>query len=190
MDVKKSLTAFAGIAALTIALPMTISAADMLLLIPDTPGSSRLVAGGIDVLSYSHGASNTPVIGTGGAGAGKVSLQDISITKTIDKSTPLLYKACASGKHFANVTLFVRRTAPDSKAQTYYVIKLEDVLISSVSSGGSNGENTLGQESVTMAYAKIATDYVGEGDPVSFSWDLTQVLALSTGATAAPLDKK
>ena len=49
----------------------------------------------IDVLSWSWGMiqSGTTHMG-GGGGAGKVNVQDLSITKYVDKSSPILMMAC------------------------------------------------------------------------------------------------
>ena len=52
----------------------------------------------ISLESFSFGAdqSGTSSHGTG-AGAGKVSMHDISVTKVVDKSSPVLFQNCASG---------------------------------------------------------------------------------------------
>ncbi|MDV3444034.1 type VI secretion system tube protein Hcp, partial [Pseudomonas otitidis] len=46
-----------------------------------------------------HGLLGRGRSGRGG-GAGKVSVQDLSLTKYIDKSSPNLMMACSNGKHF------------------------------------------------------------------------------------------
>ena len=52
----------------------------------------------IDVLSWSWGMaqSGTAHMG-GGAGAGKVSVQDLNFTHYIDKSSPILMLHCCNG---------------------------------------------------------------------------------------------
>ena len=44
-----------------------------------------------------------------GSGSGKVAVQDISITKPLDKSSPNLIKMCCNGTHFKTATLIVRK---------------------------------------------------------------------------------
>ena len=54
----------------------------------------------IQLLSFSWGGSQTTsVAGTGGSGAGKVDLSELSIMKHMDKSSPALFKAIVSGTH-------------------------------------------------------------------------------------------
>ena len=93
----------------------------------------------IDVLAWSWGMSNTGTTHTGtGGGAGKVNVQDISFTKHIDASSNALLQACCTGKHYPEATLTVRKAG--GKPLEYVVLKLEEVLVTSVSTGGSGGE--------------------------------------------------
>ena len=50
----------------------------------------------------------------GGAGAGKVNVQDISVTKYVDSSSPKLMLACCNGTHYANALLTVRKAGGDA----------------------------------------------------------------------------
>lgn len=113
----------------------------------------------IDVLAWSWGMSNsaTTHVGTGG-GSGKVNVQDLSFTKYIDKSSPLLMTACCSGEHYSEAMLVVRKAGGKAPVE-YLTIKMTDVLVSSVSTGGSGGEDRL-TENVTLNFAKVAVDYV------------------------------
>src|SRR5215469_5106505 len=66
----------------------------------------------IPVNSFALGLSN-PVEYSGasaGAGAGKVSLSSLSITKYMDKASPSLFSACTSGSHFATAQLYIRQS--------------------------------------------------------------------------------
>ncbi len=111
----------------------------------------------IDVLAWSFGASNsgTAHLG-GGAGAGKANFQDISCTKYIDKSSPDLMLACANGKHFTKAVLTCRKAG--EKPLEYLIITMEDVMITSVSTGGSGGEDRL-TENLSINFAKFKLDY-------------------------------
>jgi len=71
--------------------------------------------GEIDVRSFSWGVAQTGAGHTGmGSGAGKADFQDLQIVKTVDKSTPLLKLACASGKHITKGKLTVRKAGEKS----------------------------------------------------------------------------
>ncbi|HXI52450.1 MAG TPA: type VI secretion system tube protein Hcp, partial [Candidatus Saccharimonadales bacterium] len=94
----------------------------------------------IDVLAWSWGLSNSGSAHTGGgAGAGKVNVQDISITKYVDSASPKLMLACCSGTHYPEALLTVRKAG--GTPVEYIKIKVEEVLITAVSTGGSGGED-------------------------------------------------
>jgi type VI secretion system secreted protein Hcp len=125
----------------------------------------------IEVLSWSWGMSNSGSAHTGGgAGAGKVSYSDLSIMKRIDKSSPLLMKACATGEHIPSVVLTAKRVGP--KGADYIRYTLEDVLCTSLQDSGSG--DTLPSESLSLNYTKIKFEYRAEGEArwSEFSWDL------------------
>src|SRR5687768_7967578 len=98
-------------------------------------------AGEIDVLSWSWGMSNSGSSAPGGGGgAGKVNFHDLSITKTIDKATPKLMEACATGRHIKEIVLTAARTLDGKsggKSQDYFVITMSDVIVTSCTVGSS-----------------------------------------------------
>lgn len=130
----------------------------------------------IDVLAWSWGASQsgTTHLGTGG-GAGKVNVQDLSMTKYVDKSSHLLLAACAKGTHIPDATLVVRKAG--DKPLEYIKVTMTDVMVTSVSTGGSGGEDRL-TENVTLNFAKFKYEYTpqkatGGGDAtVDFEFDI------------------
>jgi type VI secretion system secreted protein Hcp len=131
-----------------------------------------------DVLAWSWGASNSgnAQIG-GGQGAGKVNVQDLSFTKWIDKGSCDLLLACANGKHFPKAVLTVRKAG--EKPLEYLIITMEDLIITSVSTGGSGGEDRL-TENVTLNFARVKVDYTeqtptgGEGAKPKMGWDIAK----------------
>ena len=58
----------------------------------------------IEVLSFSWGVANA-TIGGGGGGAGRATFHDLSFTHTIDKASPRLLQACATGSHLPEATI-------------------------------------------------------------------------------------
>jgi type VI secretion system secreted protein Hcp len=112
----------------------------------------------IEIESFSWGVSNPGSFASGGGGgAGKASFSDITIMMRAGKSSPEIFKACATGKHIKKATLFVRKSGGDQS--DYYVIKLEDVLVSSYQSSAANGANALPMETLSLNYAKIEFNY-------------------------------
>ncbi len=133
-------------------------AVDMFLKIEGVDGESTDSShkGEIDILAWSWGLSQSGTTHMGGGGAGKVNVQDISVTKWIDKASPNLMKYCCNGKHFKEALLTVRKAG--EKPLEYIKIKLNDLIISSVSTGGSGGEDRL-TENVTLNFGKVGFEY-------------------------------
>jgi len=131
-----------------------------------------------DVLAWSWGASNSGDAQKGGGqGAGKVSVQDLSFTKYIDKGSADLLLATCNGKHFPTAVLTVRKAG--EKPLEYLKITMEDLIITSLSTGGSGGEDRL-TENCTLNFARVKVDYVeqkpdgGEGAKPKMGWDIAK----------------
>lgn len=137
-------------------------AVDMFIKIDDIKGESvdKTHKAEIHVLAWSWGATQSGTTHTGlGGGAGKVNVQDLSFTKYIDASSPNLIKAVCNGKHFKQALLTVRKAG--EHPVEYVKIKLMDIIISSLSTGGSGGEDRL-TENVTLNFSKFEFDYTGQ----------------------------
>ncbi|MFO1078556.1 MAG: type VI secretion system tube protein Hcp [Planctomycetota bacterium] len=133
----------------------------------------------IDVLAWSWGLSQSGTMHQGGGGgAGKVSVQDLSITKYLDRSSPDLEKACCQGTHFKNAKLIVRKAG--GSPLEYLIINMEGVLVSSVSTGGNTGDDRL-TESITLNFAKVKVQYqpqkedgAKDGGVVEMGWNIAE----------------
>ena len=111
----------------------------------------------IEVHSYSWGVSNSGSLASGGGGgSGKASFSDLHITKTVDKSSPKLMLAVATGEHLKTLDLTLRKAG--GSPMDYYIIHMEDVLVSSFSTTGSTGGPPL--EEVSFTYQKITWEYI------------------------------
>jgi type VI secretion system secreted protein Hcp len=155
-------------------------AVDMFIQIGDLKGESRdkVHAGKTDVLAWSWGVSNSGSAHVGGgAGAGKANVQDLSFTKYIDKSSCSLLLASCKGSHYPTATLIVRKAG--GKPLEYLTITMTEVLISSVSTGGSGGEDRL-TENVSLNFAKVKVDYIEqkpdgtEGDKPTMTFSIAE----------------
>jgi type VI secretion system secreted protein Hcp len=139
-------------------------AVDMFLKIPGLDGEStdHKHKGSIDILAWSWGLSQSGSFHTGGGGgAGKVNVQDISITKYVDKSSKGFLEKCTKGTHFTEANIIVRKAG--DKPLEYIKIKMEKIMVTSVSTGGSGGEEKL-TENVTLNFAKVAYTYTPQND--------------------------
>lgn len=140
--------------------------------------------GCIDVLAWSWGMSQSGSFHVGGGGgAGKVNVQDLSLTKYIDAASCNLMQFCADGTHFEAGKLIVRKAGKE--ALEYLVIKMKDILVTSVSTGGSGGEDRL-TENVTLNFAQVNVEYQtqkedGTGEPCkAFTWNVESNTADTT----------
>lgn len=131
----------------------------------------------IDVLAYSTGASNSGTTHAGsGSGAGKVNFQDLSFTKYVDGTSPAFLLACATGQHFATVELKGARRK-NGALQDYLTVKMSDVIVTSVSSGGIAGEQKQ-TENISINFAKIEFTVRKMnpdgtlGAPVTITWNI------------------
>lgn len=135
-------------------------AVDFFIKLGDIKGESRdhKHKGEIDVLAFSWGMSNsgTAHLG-GGAGSGKVNVQDLSFTKYVDASSSAIMKHCASGEHIKEATLVCRKAGGKDPLE-YIHIKLTDILVSSYSTGGHGSEDRL-TENVALNFAKVEFTY-------------------------------
>ena len=130
----------------------------------------------IEVLSWSWGVSQSGAVAHGGGGgAGKASFHDFSFTHHIDRATPALMRACATGEHLKDATITVRKAGKGQ--QEYLVITMTDVLVTSVSmSVGAEGDASV--EGVALAFAKVDLEYKPQKPDgsldvgVHFSYDL------------------
>ena len=111
----------------------------------------------IEVLSWSWGVTQTGSMSQGGGGgAGKPTFQDLNFTHHVDKASPLLMKACATGEHIKDATITVRKAG--RTAQEYLVIKMTDVLVTHVSISFSvDADGTV--EGVALEFAKVDLEY-------------------------------
>lgn len=131
----------------------------------------------IDIFSWSWGMSNVATGQVGeGSGTGKVSLQDLTISKRVDNSSPNLMLSCVDGQHFDAAEITVRK-AGGQRPVEYLKFKLQTVLITNISVGCSHyDENMI--EDVTLNFSKVSIDYTPQdekGQPlvaIPFGWDI------------------
>jgi type VI secretion system secreted protein Hcp len=169
------------------------AAVDMFIKIKDIPGESadKSHSKEIDILSllWSNAVQSTRT----GAGAAKASPADLlSVTKYIDKASPKLFEALATGKHIDEATLVVRKSG--GTPVEYLKYTLQDVMVSSYSTDGSSSADRP-TESISFNYGKIEIQYTelnSDGTPGKVTvrgWDYTkkQAYCPSTGGTCGDI---
>ena len=109
----------------------------------------------IEVLSFSWGVTSLSTPGGPGTAASRPTFHDLSITHTIDKASPLLLKACATGMHMKEATITHRKAGKGQ--QEFLIIKMNDVIITGVQHGGAGGPTS--SETVNLTFAKVDLEY-------------------------------
>jgi type VI secretion system secreted protein Hcp len=132
--------------------------------------------GEIDIESFSWGASNSgSAAHGGGAGAGKVSMQDFNFVTRVSRASPKLFLACASGEHIKSGVLTVRGAG--ERQHEFLKVTMSDVLVSSWQQAGSAGDD-VPMDQVSLNFGKVEISYSlqsatgGAGETVSAGWDV------------------
>jgi type VI secretion system secreted protein Hcp len=130
----------------------------------------------IQLVTFDWGLSNASnPVGGGGGGGARPQFKDFSFTMLINKASPQLFIACASGKHFKNAFLTARRAAKGEPE--YLTIRFDDVIVTSFGEVGS-GEGP--EETVSLGFRRIEFEYRQQtpqgalGPPVKAGWDLSK----------------
>lgn len=108
-------------------------------------GVLRLPTGDSPFLAYSWGASNSGAVSGGGAGAGRVSVQDISITRLTDAQSPQIFRTVATGQHLPFVEIETGTTK----------FRFEDVIVSSFSTGAAIDGKSPRTDNVTFNFGRV-----------------------------------
>ena len=131
---------------------------DTLLNITGIPGES-VVQGHedeIDVIDWSWEISNP----------GNAIVGPLTVTKSIDKASPLLILATLKGSSFSEAILVLRRKGKD--ALDYLKITMSGVRVAKVSNRGVSGW-VRPTESVTFVFSKVCYEYTSEKERC---WDI------------------
>jgi type VI secretion system secreted protein Hcp len=158
------------------------AAVDMFIKIGDIKGESQAQnhKDEIDVLAWSWGMSNSGTTHEGGGGgAGKANVQDFSFTKFTDLSSTEFMLRTLNGDPIPMVELIVEKPTGGDKPYEFLRITFENVLVTSVSTGGSGGEDRL-TENVSLNFQKVKVEYTpqkadGSADTTkkkTITWDI------------------
>jgi type VI secretion system secreted protein Hcp len=132
--------------------------------------------GEIEIESWSFGATNSADVGTGGLGAGKVSFNDFNFVMKVNKSSPKLMLACASGEHIKKAVLVCRKAGKDQ--QEFLKYTFSDCIVSSFHQGGSSQGNVVPVDQISLAFSKIEKEFKSQkpdgtlDGAVKAGWDL------------------
>jgi type VI protein secretion system component Hcp len=116
-----------------------------------------------NVTSFDLGVASTgtPTIGSAsaGAGAGKVTFQPFTVTKTLDKYSSDLFLDLAAGKPLASAEIIVRKADANSMADPVAQYLMKEVLITNVHVSGTAKQTT---ETIQGEYGAIQFVFYGQ----------------------------
>ena len=149
---------------------------------PAVPGESAHAshAGETEIYSFSWGANNPTTVGTGttGLSAGKVSVSSFNLMKKTDKTSPILFQSCCSGKHYDTAVISMNKATGDAGQQQFLKYTFTDVMIESIQWSGSSGGDDTPTESLSLAFGKVEIEYQQQdakgavGKPVLAAWNI------------------
>ncbi|HVP47650.1 MAG TPA: type VI secretion system tube protein Hcp [Bryobacteraceae bacterium] len=133
----------------------------------------------IDIMSWSFGVTNSGTMAMGGGGgAGKASFNDFHFVMHVNKASPKLELACASGEHIKKAVLTCRKAGKDQ--QEFLKYTFSDCIVSSFQQGGSHSGDIVPTDQISLNFAKIETEYKAQkadgtlDGAIKSGWDLKQ----------------
>ncbi|MCC5974378.1 MAG: type VI secretion system tube protein Hcp [Rubellimicrobium sp.] len=143
----------------------------------ETKDAAFAALDGIDILAWNFGMSQSGTAHMGeGLGGGKVSVQDVAITKWVDLASPDLQLRCANGTHFEFAEITMRKAGGDNPVE-YFKLRMENVLVSSYQTGGSGAEDRM-TETLSLNFGKFKISYFPQnldgstGTEAPMTWDI------------------
>jgi type VI secretion system secreted protein Hcp len=130
-------------------------------------------AGEIMLQSFTWGSAAGTA--TTGAGAGKISFQNVTVTKVVDKASPLLFHALASGQRVPQCIVTIEQ---GDKLKQTIALTLSTCLIESISEV-FEAAAPAPQETIVISFAKVQLQYTPQSPtgsaetPITAGWDIT-----------------
>lgn len=126
-----------------------------------------------ELLDYGLGASTSVGPGNAGGALAKARPRDMSFTKLVDKASPTLFLACATGKHIKRGTITCRKKS--AKVQ-YLTFVIHEVYVSSYQTAPGSGDASP-LDVVSLDYAALEIAYTPQnpdgsmGTPITAGFD-------------------
>lgn len=133
-----------------------------------------------DLLSFSWGLHKAGAGATGQTRRrGVVTVEDVVVTKEVDKSSPKLAEAVCSGKVFPKVELHDTASYGETRA-TFLKYELKNVLVSSHNLAAAGGGDAVPTETVSLNFEEVKQTYVeydakgGKKGNVEMTWKVEE----------------
>ncbi len=116
----------------------------------------------IDLTSWTWHMNQTGDMHVATGGSGKVTVEDVTIVKKVDKASPILMTYCCSGKHFDKATLACAEVSGGVPVQ-YWTLTMEKVIIKDLADDHNAGGDRA-TETIKLNFAKYKVEYIPQ-DP-------------------------
>lgn len=129
----------------------------------------------IEITSWNWGARQAGSSGIGGgSSSGKVSMDNFSFSMVVNRASPKLMLACATGQSIAKAILTCRKAG--GTAQAYLKYTMHNFIVASYETGAGSG--ILPEDRISLNFSKIEVEYQEQDDkgmvgkPVNAGYDL------------------
>ncbi len=113
-----------------------------------------------DIASFNQGLSQPGGAATGPTRRrGDVILDDVAVSKELDKASPKIAEAVCKGKVFPKVEIHLTASYTDAGRVTYYAYELKNVLVTSYNIGGSGQSEDVPMEDFSLNFEEIKVTY-------------------------------
>jgi type VI secretion system secreted protein Hcp len=115
----------------------------------------------IECLSYSHAVAMQMAsdVSNKERTSGKPNVQDFTLSKYMDKASPVLNQACCEGRKIGDAKITIGRNEGGA-VMPLMVYTLKDAMLSSVSSASSGGDKPA--ETLTLNFTAIQWEYTAQ----------------------------
>ncbi len=134
-----------------------------------------------DIASFSQGLHQPGGAATGATRRrGDVIMDDIAVSKELDKASPKISEAVCKGKVFPKVEIQLTASYTDAGRVTYYAYELKNVLVTSYNIGGSGQSEDVPMEDFSLNFEEIKVTYTEVDNTgkkkgnVEYSWKVEE----------------
>ena len=134
-----------------------------------------------DIASFSQGLAQPGGSSTGPTRRrGDVVVEDIHVSKELDKASPKIAESVCKGKVFPKVDIHLTASYTDAGRVTYYAYELKKVLVTSYNIGGSGQSEDVPMEDFSLNFEEIKvtyneTDNAGKSKGnIEYSWKVEE----------------
>ena len=118
-----------------------------------------------DLASFSQGLTQPGSSATGQTRRrGDVIVEDVHVSKELDKASPKIAEAVCKGKVFPKVDIHLTASYTDAGRVTYYAYELKNVLVTSYNISGSGQSEAVPMEDISLNFEEIKVTYTEADD--------------------------